>query len=123
MTTVPTCAARPSETTSRPGKLEGPGVSDDLGSPLRASMAVSARPFLDLRRKPPAMARRLPHGRASRGAPVGSARSGGQQVGDLLDRLAEPESLAGPVIELVGDGLEMRPVVDGQVGALGEVLA
>ena len=60
MTTVPTCAARPSETTSRPGKLEGPGVSDDLGSPLRASMAVSARPFLDLRRKPPAMARRLP---------------------------------------------------------------
>ena len=80
--------------------------------------------FLELRRKPPANGPpTTAWTRVNRGAPVGAAGSGGQQVGDLLDGLAEPESLAGPVIELVGDGLEMRPVVDGQVGALGEVLA
>jgi hypothetical protein len=79
---------------------------------------------LDLRRKPPGNGPPTTAWmRANRGAPVGAAGSGGQQVGDLLDGLAEPESLARPVIELVGDGLEMRAVVDGQVGALGEVLA
>ncbi len=47
----------------------------------------------------------------------------GEELSELLAGGAVAEALAGPVVELVGDGLELGGGVDGQVGALGEVLA
>lgn len=42
---------------------------------------------------------------------------------DALDRLVEAQSLARPVVELIGHRVQEGLVVDGDVGALGEVLA
>ena len=45
-----------------------------------------------------------------------------QEVCDLLGGLGEGEAFAGPVVEFVGDGVEVRFGDGGEVGALGEVL-
>jgi hypothetical protein len=59
----------------------------------------------------------------SRKAIGGFWRSLQQEVGELFDRLGEVEPLAGSVVELVGDGVEVGLGDGGEVGALGEVLA
>src|SRR5215216_5690668 len=56
---------------------------------------------------------------------AGSARagSGGQkQVGDLLDRFAESQPFAGPVVELGGDPIQLGLIVHGEVAALRKIL-
>jgi hypothetical protein len=46
-----------------------------------------------------------------------------KQVSDLFDWFAESEPFAGPVVEFGGDPVEVLCAVDGEVGALGKVLA
>jgi len=46
-----------------------------------------------------------------------------QQLGELLGRVSEGEALAGAVVELVGDGVELSFGDRAEVDALGEVLA
>jgi hypothetical protein len=46
-----------------------------------------------------------------------------QERSDLLDRLGEAEALAGPVVEFGGDPVQVGGAVEGEVGAVGEVLA
>jgi hypothetical protein len=45
------------------------------------------------------------------------------QLGDPLARLVVPQTLARPVVELVGDPVELGLAQPSQLGALGEVLA
>jgi hypothetical protein len=46
-----------------------------------------------------------------------------QQLGELLVGVGEVQALAGPGVELVGDGVELGFSDGGEVGALEEVLA
>jgi hypothetical protein len=50
-------------------------------------------------------------------------RSLQQQFGELLGGVGEVESLSGPVVEFVGDGVELGFGDGAEVCALGEVLA
>jgi hypothetical protein len=46
-----------------------------------------------------------------------------QELCEPFGGLVEAEAFAGPVVELVGDAVEVELAVHGEVGALGEVLA
>ncbi len=52
----------------------------------------------------------------------GFERSLQQELSELLGRLGEGEALAGPVVELIGDGVELGLGDRAEVGALREVV-
>jgi len=63
-------------------------------------------------------------GRVASRKPIGGfERSLQQQLGELLGRVGEVEALAWPVVEFVGDGVQLGFGNGREVGALGPVLA
>src|SRR5215210_2937624 len=127
-TTGPSDASSTSRTASLTG---GAGsVADTLRVAASRACPTERRDPLAVAQMPAASrpadgrgAFRVIRSHASRRAVGGFWRSLQQQLGELLDRLGEGEPLAWPVVEFVGDGVELGFADRAEVGALGEVLA